>query len=178
MMDKLKLETIPKYQLSTVDYKGIVDLCSRAFKEEYAPFMKTFDDSIHILARQDGVLVSHALWITRWLQIGQDALLRTAYVEGVATEERFRSRGFARVVMKRLAEEITDFEIAALSPADTNLYLHLGWEYWQGPLFHRRDGALIPEPADESVMILRLPKTPNLDLSQPISIEWREGEVW
>ena len=31
---------------------------------------------------------------------------------------------------------------------------------------------------DEEMMFLRLPKTPNLDISLPISIEWREGEVW
>jgi len=126
MTGNLELEFVPKELLSVVAYKAVVDLCSHAHEEDYSPFMASFDDAVHVLAYLNGALVSHALWITRWLQIGQDALLRTAYVEGVATEERFRSRGFARVVMKHLAEEITDFEIAALSPADTNLYLHLG----------------------------------------------------
>ena len=80
--------------------------------------------------------------------------------------------------MERLVAEVGDYDIAALSPAETTLYTRLGWEFWQGPLFHRKDGELIPDPDDEAVMILRLPKTPTLDLSLPISIEWREGEVW
>jgi aminoglycoside 2'-N-acetyltransferase I len=178
MTHKLELEIIPKAQLSSLRYKAIIDLCSRAYEEDYAPFMAAFDDAVHVLARLDGVLVSHALWITRWLQIGAGPLLRTAYVEGVATKEKFRRRRFAAAVMERLAEEVSNFDIAALSPADTNLYVHLGWEYWQGPLFHRKNGKLVPDPEDEAVMILRLPKTPELDLLLPISIEWREGEVW
>jgi hypothetical protein len=28
------------------------------------------------------------------------------------------------------------------------------------------------------VMILRLPRTPPLDLDAPLSIEWREGDLW
>jgi hypothetical protein len=31
---------------------------------------------------------------------------------------------------------------------------------------------------DERVMILSLPQTPSLDLDLPLSVEWREGEVW
>ncbi len=33
-------------------------------------------------------------------------------------------------------------------------------------------------PDDEEAMIFRLPTTPDLDLTVPISIEWREGEIW
>jgi hypothetical protein len=80
--------------------------------------------------------------------------------------------------MKRLAMEIADYEIGALSPAETSLYSHLGWELWQGPLFHRKEGNWLPDPQDEVAMIMRLPKTPALDLTLPLSIEWREGEVW
>lgn len=173
----LKLDIIPKDQLSAADTVAIIDLCSRAYEEDYAPAMDSFADSVHILARREGVLVSHALWITRWLQIGEAAPLRTAYVEAVATDEHHRGRGFASQVMQRLAAEITAFDLGALCPAETTLYARLGWEYWQGPLFHRKDGALIPDP-EEQVMILRLPQTPTLDLSLPISVEWREGEVW
>lgn len=148
------------------------------FRRRLRAILEFFVDTVHILARLDGKLISHALWITRWLQIGSGPVLRTAYVEGVATDENHRGQGFATIVMDRLAKEIMDFEIGGLSPAETSLYTRLGWQYWQGPLFHRKSKALIPDPDDESVMILRLPKTPDLDLSAPISIEWREGEVW
>jgi GNAT superfamily N-acetyltransferase len=177
MSDKLVLKIIPKDQLSDADTAAIIDLCSLAFEEDYTPYMQTFVDPMHVLARLDGKLVSHALWITRWLQVSDGPLLRTAYVEGVATADSFRRQGLATAVMEHLAQEIADFEIGALSPADTSLYARLGWEFWQGPLFHRKAGRLVPDP-DEAVMILRLPKTPNLDLAFPVSVEWREGEIW
>lgn len=178
MNSKLLLEIIPKNQLSKADYAATLSLCSQAFGEDYNPYMLTFVDPVHVLARLDGKLVSHALWVTRWMQVGDGPLLRTAYVEGVATADNFRGQGFATAVMERLAKEIAGFKIGALSPADTSLYTRLGWEFWQGPLFHRQNGKLIRDPHDEKVMILRLPETPNLDLSRPISVEWREGEVW
>ena len=178
MNDRLSLKTVLKRDLTQIESSEILDLCSQAYEEDYAPDLTTFENAYHILARLDGKLVSHALWITRWLQIGSGPLLRTAYVEGVATDAHYRSRGFARAVMECLAKEITDYEIGGLSPAETSLYTHLGWEYWRGPLFHRKDGALIRDPADEAMMILRLPKTPVLDLTQPISVEWRPMEVW
>jgi aminoglycoside 2'-N-acetyltransferase I len=175
---KLTLEIIPRNQLSEVESAEIITTCSHAFEEDIAPYLAVFEDPIHILARLEGVLVSHALWITRWLQIGTGPMMRAAYVEAVATEERYRGQGFATAVMECLAAEITDFDIGGLSPAETSLYARLGWETWQGPLFHRKDGQLIPDPADEVFMILRLPKTPDLDLSLPISVEWRQGEIW
>ncbi len=178
MSHKLTLETIPKNQLTEAESIEIITLCSHAYEEDYTPYLATFEDSSHILARLKGALVSHALWITRWLQIGTGPLVHTAYVEGVATDERYRGQGFATAVMERLATEIREFEIGGLSPAETSLYTRLGWEYWKGPLFHRKDGELIRDPADEEMMILRLPKTPDLDLKLPISVEWREGEVW
>ena len=178
MRDKLILKIDSKNHLSEDESNEIIALCSQAYEEDYAPYLATFEDSYHILARYEGVLVSHALWITRWLQIGTGSLMRTAYVEGVATDEHHRSQGFATAVRERLATEIKDFEIGGLSPAETSLYTRLGWEYWRGPLFHRKDNQLIRDPTDEEMMILRLPKTPNLDLTLPISVEWREGEVW
>jgi hypothetical protein len=53
----------------------------------------------------------------------------------------------------------------------------LGWELWRGPLATRTDAGLVPTP-DEEVMILRLARTPALSLDEPLSVEWRVGEVW
>ena len=110
--------------------------------------------------------------------------MRTAYVEGVATEEAYRNRGFATAIMKRVAKEIQDFDLAGLSPFSVTYYERLGWELWRGPLFIRTDDGLLPSPEDEEVMILRLPSDvirphiPDLDLDAPLSAEWREGELW
>lgn len=178
MNNQFKLKTIPKSQLLQSEAKEIISLCSEAFEEDYTPYLNSFKEPVHVLGYLDGKIVCHALWITRWLQIGNGPLLRTAYVEGVATEAATRGQGFATEVMEQLACEIVNFEIGALSPAETSLYSRLGWQYWRGPLFHRKSDELIPDPEDELVLIYCLPQTPDLDLSLPISIEWREGEVW
>ena len=163
--------------LSQDEVNEILTLCSDAFEEDFKPYLQTFSHPTHVLARINGKLASHALWITRWLQVGDPPTLRTAYVEAVATENAHRGRGYATLVMQRLNQEIQRYDIGALSPADTGLYARLGWEYWQGPLYARKDGRLIPVP-DETAMILRTLKTPALNIHAPISIEWREGEIW
>jgi aminoglycoside 2'-N-acetyltransferase I len=107
--------------------------------------------------------------VTRWLQPGDGPRLRTAYVEMVATEPGFQRRGFATAVH--------DFDLGGLCPAAPGLYARLGWVFWRGPLSIRTPEGLAPTP-EERIMILRLPKTPALDLDLPLSAEWRQGEVW
>jgi aminoglycoside 2'-N-acetyltransferase I len=178
MKPELTLQIISINDLTAASLAEIITLCSQAYEEDFTPLIDSFENAVHILACLDDQLVSHALWITRWLQVSEGPLLRTAYVEAVATQEQLRNQGFATAVMARLADEIADFDLGGLSPAETTLYARLGWEYWRGALFHRKDGQLFPDPADEELMILRLPNTPDLNLAKPISVEWREGEVW
>jgi len=155
----------------------ITTLCSRAFEQDYAPFLATFPQPVHVLAFLEGTLVSHALWVTRWLQQSDGPLLRTAYVEGMATEPTLQGHGYGTAVMRRLAEEIRDHDLGALSTSSVGFYTRLGWELWRGPLSVRTVQGALPCPED-SAMILRLPSTPPLDLDGPLSVEWREGEVW
>ena len=177
METELNLEVIRDIHLTEEQRSAIHTLCNRAYEEDLTSLFETFTDSTHVLGYLEETLVSHAMWVTRWLQPGDGPTLRTAYVEMVATEANFQRRGFASAIMKRLAEAIYDFELGGLCPAEPELYAKLGWVFWRGPLFIRTSGKLIPTP-DEKVMILRLPKTPTLDLSLPLSAEWREGEVW
>lgn len=116
--------------------------------------------------------------VTRYLQAGTNPILRTAYIEAVATEVNYRNRGFATSIMKHLVGEIQDYELAALSPFNIEFYRRLGWELWQGPLSIRTNDNFLASPEDEEVMIFRLPKTPPLDLNAPLSAEWRDGELW
>jgi aminoglycoside 2'-N-acetyltransferase I len=175
--NELKIEVVSGLYLSNSDYEAIVGLCSQAYEEDYRPFLQSFINPVHIMGKLNGRLVCHALWITRWLQVGEQRPMRTAYVEAVATDENFRGHGYATTVMQRLAEKIQDYEIGGLSPAETTLYAQLGWEFWQGSLFTRTKDGGVPNP-EEKVMILRLPNTPEIDLCAPLSIEWREEEVW
>jgi aminoglycoside 2'-N-acetyltransferase I len=166
--------------MSATEQQEITTLCTRAYQEDFTSILPSFPEAIHILARTgtEARIVSHALWVTRWLQVGSSAPLRTAYVEAVATDPDYARRGYASAVLRRLAQEIGDFELGGLSPSDPVFYERLGWELWQGPLFIRKGTELLPSPQDEQVMILRLRTTPPLDLTAPLSAEWREGELW
>ena len=140
--------------------------------------MDTFSGATHVLGRFQSTLVTHALWITRWLQYASLPPLRTAYVEAVATEHSYRNRGLATVIMKRLAEEIRYFDLGALSTGSHGFYARTGWQLWRGPLFIRTSNGLLPTRSEHGVMVLLLPNTPPLDLDAPLSAEWREGELW
>lgn len=177
MDENLNLEVLRGEQLTPEQLAEISALCNRAYDADLEPLFQTFTDVTHVIGRWGSVIVSHAMWVTRWLQPGDQPSLRTAYVEMVATEPQFQGRGFATAVMRRLVSAIHDFELGGLSPAEPRLYTKLGWVFWQGPLFIRTQDGLISTP-DDSMMILRLPKTPPLDLTSSLSAEWREGELW
>lgn len=178
MNTNLKLEVLRADQLGPNLQSEILVLCNKAFEEDLTPIFSTFKNAVHVLGYQGGSIVSHALWVTRWLQVGTEPVLRTAYIEAVATEKEYRNLGYATAVMRRVAEEIQDFELGALSPSRASYYERLGWELWRGPLFIRTSNGLICSPSEEVVMILRLPRTPDLDIYSPLSAEWREGELW
>ena len=180
MDENLKLEVLPADQLASEQVAEIHALCNRAYAiydVDLDPIFQTFTDAAHVIGWRGSAMVSHAMWVTRWLQPGDQPPLRTAYVEMVATEPEFQGRGYASAVMRRLASAIHDFELGGLSPAEPMLYTKLGWVFWQGPLFIRTQDGLLSTP-DGELMILQLPKTPGLDLTLPMSAEWREGELW
>lgn len=177
-MQALKIEVLHRRLIPERMKKEIVWLCNHAYEEDLEPILATFVDATHVLGYVDNLLVCHALWVTRFLQAGTNPIMRTAYVEAVATHARYRQRGFAAAVMKCLVNEVQDYELAALSPFRVEYYQRLGWELWRGPLFIRIKNKRIPSPDDEEVMIFRLPKTPALDLNDSLSAEWREGELW
>lgn len=165
--------------LSEAERRTIITLCTLAYAEDFEGLFNTFTGATHVLGFHGGSLVSHAMWVTRWLAPGELDPLRTAYVEAVATHPHHQRRGFATRVMQALAAGIRSFHLGALCPNQDviDLYHKLGWEAWQGPLFIRTAHGLMPT-ADEVVMILRLPQTPSLDLEASLSAEWREGELW
>ena len=175
--ENLKVEVIHADQLTPDRLAEIHALCNRAYNADLEPLFRTFTDTTHVLGWWGSAIVSHAMWVTRWLQPRNQPPFRTAYVEMVATHPQFQRRGFATAVMHRLASAIHDFEMGGLSPAEPMLYTKLGWVFWQGPLFIRTPEGLISTPEDQ-IMILSLPKTPPLDLALPLSAEWREGELW
>jgi aminoglycoside 2'-N-acetyltransferase I len=174
----LVFDVTPADQLSPHERTEIITLCAIAYQEGFDALFDELADSVHVRARLGGELVSHAAWVTRWLQPNGGAPLRTAYVEAVATAPAHRCKGYASLVMRKLQACIGHYELGGLSPFDVGYYERLGWEVWRGPLAIRTGTALLPTP-DEAVMILRLAGTPaTLDLSAQLTAEWRVGELW
>jgi aminoglycoside 2'-N-acetyltransferase I len=174
----LSIEVVTSHSISPSTLREIVELCTHAYQEDFTGAFESLGPGVHVIGRSEGSVVSHAMWVTRALQPGSRRPLRTAYVEAVATTPTCQRRGFASQVLTHLAQEIRSYELGALSPSDDTFYERLGWERWRGPLFIRADARLDPTP-EESVMILRLDNTPaDLDLNEPLSAEWRTGELW
>jgi aminoglycoside 2'-N-acetyltransferase I len=177
-MTSLSIEIVASQSIPQSTLLEICELCSEAYDEDFTGAFKALGPGVHVVGRCEGRIVSHAMWVTRALQPSSRAPLRTAYVEAVATRPPFQRRGFASQILLHLARMIRSYELGALSPADDVFYARLGWELWRGPLFIRTDAGLDPTPRD-SVMILRLESTPaDLDVSEPLSAEWRPGELW
>ena len=173
-----RIEIVESGHLTPQDEAAILDLCRRAYDEELGQYFRDVGGGTHVMGYLDGKLVCHAMWVTRWLEPEGGPRLRTAYVELVATDPAEQRKGYGSAVMRRLAESIVDFDLGALSPATAEIYARLGWTFWRGPLSIRGPEGLIASP-EEEIMILRLPRTPPLDVNGPLSADPRAGdEQW
>lgn len=152
-------------------------LCDAAYETDTRRFFEQLGAGEHLLGYQDEALVSHLMWVTRWLQPEGGKSLRTAYVEMVATDPSFQRRGHASELLREFPNHVGEYDLAALCPATEGLYARQGWQFWRGPLSTRRHGILELTP-DERVMLLPLPRTPPMDWDSGLSVEWRPGEVW
>lgn len=174
----LTFRVVAGKNLTKNEREELVSLCNLAYEEDMGSVFSQFVEPAHVLGFLDERLVSHALWVTRFLQPEGLPLMRTAYIEAVATNPEFQNRGFASTIMQKVVEEIQEFDIAGLSPFNVDYYARLGWELWGGPMYERMENGLVASPPEDELMVYRLPCTPALDLDSAISIEWREGEVW
>lgn len=105
--------------------------------------------------------------------------MKTAYIDAVATLPNYQGQGYGSAVMRRLASEIDhEYVIACLETDRESFYERLGWNTWRGPLAGRSEDGLIPTPEQHGIMILRLSKTPALDLDSALSIESQTGRIW
>ncbi len=71
------------------------------------------------------------------------------------------------------------YELGCLGTGRQTFYGRLGWRTWLGPSSVRTADGLRPTPDDDGyLMVLATPTSPPLDLTAPISCEWRPGDVW
>jgi aminoglycoside 2'-N-acetyltransferase I len=133
----------------------------------------------HVLLEEGDLVLSHASVVPRRLRIGNRDV-STGYVEAVATRPAHQGRGHATRVLGEVTRVITEqYEMGALSTGVPTLYESAGWELWHGPTFASTpDGTVRTAEDDGGIMVLRTPATGPLDLTEAITCDWREGDVW
>jgi aminoglycoside 2'-N-acetyltransferase I len=161
--------------------RSVIDVCiaahhTTAFETMFTVFIPS--GGRHVLGYSGDTLVSHAVATTRWAQPEGHPELRTAFVDAVSTRPEYEGQGHGSAVMRRLAAEIDDYEVACLQTDIPAFYERLGWELWRGPLAGRSDDRLVPTPEQRGVMVLRLPRTPPLDLHTLLTIERQSERIW
>ena len=177
--------TIGKYfkteELDAATRIAIIDVCVAAHEEEdfrnlfsYVPF-----GGLHFLGFEEEQLVSHAVVTSRWLQPEGHPELKTAYVDAVATLPSAQGRGHGGALMRSLASRIdNEYVIGCLETERIGFYEQAGWELWRGPLAGRSEQGLIPTPEQQGIMIIRLSRTPPLDLNSRLTIELQDNRIW
>lgn len=133
----------------------------------------------HFVLYVGGIILCHASVVERELQV-DGRPLHTGYVEAVATAPDHQRRGYGSTVMRAVNGYIADnFELGALGTGSQGFYECLGWKIWRGPSFVRRPESDERTPDEDGyILVLPTPSSPGLDLSAPISCEWRPGDVW
>lgn len=170
-------------ELSVAELAAIRALLDAAFAPD-DPFFPESDwqhalGGLHFMASLDGQTVAHAAVVERELHAG-GRVLRTGYVEAVATLPARQGRGVGTLVMRAANEHILgSYELGALGTGEHGFYARLGWRTWQGPLSVRAPDRERRTPdEDGGIMVLLTPSTGPLDLAAPLSCDWRLGDVW
>jgi GNAT superfamily N-acetyltransferase len=174
------VKTLPTEVLTDAERSSVIDVCIAAHSNDDFKNLFTYIPSggRHFLAYRSSELVSHAVVTTRWAQPEGHEVLRTAYVDAVSTLPVYQSQGYASVTMRQLAADIGDYEIGCLQTDRPTFYERLGWEVWHGPLAGRSEQGSIPTPDQRGVMVLRLPRTPLLDIEMELTIECQPERIW
>jgi aminoglycoside 2'-N-acetyltransferase I len=169
----------------TADLDAATLAAARALLDEV--FGEDMDDpswdaalgGVHTLVWEDGELIGHAAVVQRRLVYAGRAL-RTGYVEGVAVRADRRRRGVGAAMMEELERVIrAAYELGALGATDEGaaLYLSRGWRQWQGQTWALSpSGPVRTESEDGDIYVLESGMA--LDLSRPLTCDWREGDVW
>jgi aminoglycoside 2'-N-acetyltransferase I len=167
-------------QLDAVTRAALVELCTVANQEDFSRlFFYLPTDGLHFIAYFDEQIVSHAVVTTRWVQPERRPVLRTAYVDALATLPAYQRRGFGTAVMREAISQIAEYDLGCLKTNRAAFFERLGWQRWRGPRAARGpDGSLTPAPDQPDILILRLASTPLLDLDRLLTIETQTGRIW
>jgi aminoglycoside 2'-N-acetyltransferase I len=134
---------------------------------------------LHFILEEDGAIVAHASVVERELYT-RGLRLATGYVEAFATSPGHQRRGYGSSVLREVNGYIDEtFRLGALGTGTFSFYKRQGWVVWKGPTFVRTDTGLVRTADEDGYVLVRLtPTSLTLDLTAPISCEWRSGDVW
>lgn len=125
----------------------------------------------------DDVLAHGSLVMRRLLVAGRS--LRCGYVEAVATAPEHRRAGHASTVMTALEGLAPAYDLLALSASERaqSFYAGRGWQPWRGPSsVMTPDGTTATPEEDDAIRVLA--PAGAFDLDEPITCDWRDGDVW
>lgn len=134
----------------------------------------------HALIVDGDAVIAHASVVPRDLEVGAQRI-RVGYVEAVAVRPDRQRTGLGTSVMRALAEVIArDHALGALSTGEWHFYERLGWKRWRGETWvrHADDRRERTPDDDDSLMVLRTPRTPPLDPSAALTCDARSGDAW
>lgn len=179
----LVVRRVASRDLSTTEVAAIREILWAAF--ETGEEAMTEEDwmhalgGIHFLLEVDDRIVAHAAVVEREIQV-DGRPFRTGYVEAVATAPDRQGMGLGSRLMRDVSDHVrARFELGALGTGRHRFYERLGWRTWSGPSSVRTQAGLRPTPDDDGyILVLTTPATAALDLSAPISCDWRVGDVW
>jgi len=175
---------VPSSELPEADAVAIRDLLDAAFaRDEHGGF--SWDDwlhaigGVHFIQDLDGAVIGHAAVVERPLEINGRPF-RTGYVEAVAILPPLQRRGFGTALMRAVNVHVAErYELGALGTGSQPFYERTGWRIWQGPTGVRVDGGVRPTPDEDGyILVLPTPTSPPFRLTDPISCDWRPGDVW
>ncbi|MDG4824116.1 GNAT family N-acetyltransferase [Asanoa sp. WMMD1127] len=134
---------------------------------------------MHAFAWEGDDLVGHGSVVQRRL-VHNGRALRCGYVEGVGVRADQRRRGHGAAVMGALESVIrAAYDLGALGTTDLGepFYRSRGWLRWTGPLAALTPDGSKPTPEEQGAVYV-FPGVMPLDLSAPLTCDWRDGDVW
>jgi aminoglycoside 2'-N-acetyltransferase I len=136
---------------------------------------------LHIVVSDRGELIAHGAVVQRRF-LHADRSWRTGYVEAVAVHRSWRGQGFAAAVMaeaERLIDRGYDLGALSASTAGRGLYLARGWLPWQGETsVLAPTGVNRTKEDDDSTFVRLVPGGAPLTLTETLTCDWRDGDVW
>ncbi|MCY7418433.1 MAG: GNAT family N-acetyltransferase [Chloroflexi bacterium] len=183
--ERVRIRRLTTTDLTAAELIAVRELMDIAFADDADEALGDDDwqhalGGVHVVLDVDGVIVAHASVVERDIHIAGQPL-RTGYVEAVATAPDHQDRGFGTQVMEAIGGVIqAHFELGVLGTGRHHFYERLGWQTWQGPAFLRTaDGDQRTQDEEGYLLVLLTSSSPvGIDLTAPISCEWRPGDVW